>query len=132
MNRLNAYNCRSEYYTIYPVDEEYVINNIKELHFNSIIIDMEVEIEEGILEFTNVEQPLSIGFDYVYKNYLGINGEYFKKNKDKVTKLLIDISSRIETSILFISKELVTDDIIDMFKNNDNVKELVIGDKKYK
>ncbi len=132
MNRLNAYNCRSEYYTIYPVDEEYIINNIKELHFNSIIINMEVEIEEGILEFTNIEKPLSIGFDYVYKNYLGINGEYFEKNKDKIKKLLIDISSKIETSFLLISKELVTDDIIDMFNKNDKVKELVIGDKKYK
>ena len=132
MDRLNAYNCRSEYYTIYEVNEEYVVNHIKELHFNSIIINMEVEIDEGILEFTNIEKPISMGTDYVYKNYLGINGDYFEKNKEKIRKLSIDISSKIETSYLLISKELVTDEIIDMFKNNDKVKQLVIGDKKYK
>ena len=132
MNRLDAYNCKSDYYTIYPVDTTYIINNIDELHFNSILLNPELEIEEGILEFTNINRPLSIGYDYVFKNYLGINGKYFEDNKEIVFDLFRNISPKLSSSYLQVDEHLVDDEIIGLLKNNGNIKVLVIGKQKIK
>ncbi len=130
MNKLCAYNCKSEYFTIYPVDLDYVINNIYSLKFNTILYDPKLEIEEGILEFTDLERPFSIGYDYVFKNYFGINGEYFNNHKKEVRDCLKKISSKIETVYLYVDKELVNDEIVEILKNNKGIKELVISNTK--
>lgn len=130
MDKLIAYNCKSEFFTAYPVDISYIINNINSLAFNSILLDPKLEIEEGLLLFTEEARPLSIGYDYVFKNYFGINGEYFKKNKETIHNVLITVCEEIKTIYLHIDRELITDEIEKILIDNKEIKELVIGNIK--
>lgn len=126
MNRLNAFRCRSEFYTIQEVTLDYVAKNIERLHFNSILYSPELEIEEGILEFTQENQPISMGYDYVFKNYLGINGKYYLDNKREVNKYLCEIGRFITTEYLVINKQFVTEKLKKILIENEDIKTLVI------
>lgn len=130
MNTLIAYDCRSEYYTIKPIDLDYIKNNMEVLHFNSIVIDLCIEIEEGLLTFTDEKRPISIGNDYVYKNYLAINSNYYENNKDKVDELLLEIGKKIKTIYLYVDKTFVNDDLRKSLIDNNDIQELVIGSEK--
>ena len=129
MNRLNAFNCHSEYYTIYDATLEEIVNDIDKYPFNTILYSPELEIEEGILEFTQENRPISIGYDYVFKNYLGINGNYYLKNKTYVNKSLYEIGRRIKTKYLYIDKKLVNNTLEKILIKNQNIDTLVIDEK---
>ena len=126
MKKLNAYEVRSEFYTIYNVDTNDIINNIGEYGFNSILYDPKLEIEEGLLIFTDEKRPISIGYDYVYKNYLGINPIYYEKNREEIDKMLLVVAKEVKTSYLQIDKEFVNEGIKDALIRNDKIKTLVI------
>ena len=128
MKRINAYEVKSDYYTIYSVSEEDLLDN--EYSFNSILYDPKLIIEEGILEFTDEERPLSIGYDYVYKNYLGINAIYYKNKQTKIDDVLLKIGKNIKTNYLYVDIELVNDELREVLINNQDINELVIGEEK--
>lgn len=128
MKRINAYEVKSDYYTIYSVSEEDLLDN--EYSFNSILYDPKLKIEEGILEFTDEERPLSIGYDYVYKNYLGINAIYYKNKQTKIDDVLLKIGKNIKTNYLYVDIELVNDELREVLINNQDINELVIGEEK--
>lgn len=130
MKRINAYEVKSDYYTIYNVTEEDLLDNIDKYKFNSILFDPKLKIEEGILEFTDEKRPLSIGYDYVYKNYLGINSIYYEKNKEKIDDVLLEISKGIKTIYLYVDKEFINDKLRESLINNKEIKELVIDSEK--
>jgi hypothetical protein len=130
MKRINAYEVKSDYYTIYNVTEEDLLDNIDKYKFNSILFDPKLKIEEGILEFTDEERPLSIGYDYVYKNYLGINSIYYEKNKEKIDDVLLEISKGIKTIYLYVDKEFINDKLRKSLISNEEIKELVIDSEK--
>ena len=130
MKEVNAYEVKSDYFTIYSIDEKDIINNIDKYSFNSIILDMSVKIEEGLLIFNDEERPISIGYDYVYKNYLSISSLYYKNNKKKINELLLDICANIKTVYLYIDKVFVDDLLKEELINNNNIKTLVIGEEK--
>ena len=128
MKRINAYEVKSDYYTIYSVSEEDLLDN--EYSFNSILYDPKLKIEEGILEFTDEERPLSIGYDYVYKNYLGINAIYYKNKQTKIDDVLLKIGKNIKTNYLYVDIELVNDELREVLINNQDINELAIGEEK--
>ena len=126
MNTLIAYDCRSEYYTIKPIDLDYIKNNIEVLHFNSIVIDLSIKIEEGLLIFTDEERPISIGNDYVYKNYLAINGKYFNKHRDEVIDVINEYAKKGGTTFLQVDSRLLDDEIIKVFEKNKRIEKFRI------
>ena len=126
MRELDAYKCKSEFYSIYSVSMQHILEHIDEYHFNSFVCDLKVEIEEGLLIFTNEEHPISIGYDYVYKNYLGINPIYYEKNREEIDKMLLVVAKEVKTSYLQIDKEFVNEGIKDALISNDKIKTLVI------
>ena len=130
MKTINAYEVRSEHYTIYSVSEDDILENIDKYSFNSFVCDMKVQIDEGILEFANEERPISVGYDYVYKNYLAINSNYYENNKDKVDELLLEIGKKIKTIYLYVDKTFVNDDLRKSLIDNNDIQELVIGSEK--
>ena len=129
MKTLIAYDCRSQYYTIKQIDLNYIRENIDILHFNSILLDPSVVIEEGLLLFTDKDRPISTRVDYVYKNYLAINGEYFKEHKDEVMDVVNEYSKKGGTTFLNISSELVNDEIINNIKNNKKIEMFKVNKK---
>jgi hypothetical protein len=126
MNKLIAYDCRSEYYTIKPIDLDYIKNNMEVLHFNSIVIDLCIEIEEGLLIFTDEKRPISIGNDYVYKNYLAINGKYFNSHKDEVLEVIKEYGKKGGTTFLQVDSRLLDDENIKVFENNKRIEKFRI------
>ena len=104
MEKLNAFRCISEYYTIKEITLDEVIKNIEQYPLNTILYDPSLEIEEGLLEFTQEDQPISTGYDYVFKNYLGINDKYYLKHMDEVDIKLLEIVKKIETNYLYIDR----------------------------
>ena len=126
MNKLIAYDCRSEYYTIKPIDLDYIKNNMEVLHFNSIVIDLCIEIEEGLLTFTDEKRPISIGNDYVYKNYLAINGKYFNSHKDEVMEVIKEYGKKGGTTFLQVDSRLLDDEIIKVFEKNKRIEKFRI------
>ncbi len=130
MDKINAYEVRSEYFTIYSVTEDNVLDNLDKYSFNSIVCDMQVQIEEGILEYTNDDKPISIGYDYVYKNYLAISSNYYQKNKKKIDNMLMEIAANIKTVSLYLDKEFINQNLRKILIANQGIEELVIDKEK--
>ena len=130
MEHLDAYKCKSDYHTVFSVDMDNIIENINDYHFNSIAMDPSVEIEEGLLEFTSKEHPISIGHDYVFKNYLGIDGKYYEDNKKEMDKYLLEIAKRIQTPGLYVDIRLINDKLKKELMNNNEIKALFIGQER--
>jgi hypothetical protein len=129
MKKLNAFKCRSEYYTIRESTLDEVIEHLHEWHFNTILYAPSLEIEEGLLEFTQEDQPIAIGYDYVFKNYLGINDKYYLKHMDEVDIKLLEIAKKIETIYLYIDRDFINEEIKKALIDNKKIKTLKIGDE---
>lgn len=130
MEHLDAYKCKSDYHTVYSVDMDHIVQNIDNYQFNSIAVDPSVEIEEGLLEFTSDEHPISIGHDYVFKNYLGLDSKYYEANKKEMDKYLIEIAKRVQTPGLYVDIRLINDKLKKVLMENKEIKALFIGQER--